>query len=58
MGGELSVQFTEGSRPIIKVGEDEVIFNMYQMYHSSWEINKVKEIVEMMEDAGTMRVIV
>ena len=42
MGGQSYVQFPKGSRPIIKVGEDQLISKMYQMYHSSWEIYKVK----------------
>ena len=44
MGGHLSLRLPEGSRTIIKVGEDDVIFKMYQMHHSGWEIDKSKAI--------------
>ena len=39
LGGHLSVCFPEGKLPIIKVGKDEVMFQMYQMNHSTWEMD-------------------
>ena len=36
MGGCLSVRFPEGELPVIKFGEDETIFKIYVINHSSW----------------------
>ena len=44
VGGCLSVRFPEGELPVIKVGEDETIFNKYAMNHSSCELEKVKQL--------------
>ena len=36
MGGQLSVRFPAGEKLIIKVGQDETVFKMYQMNKSCW----------------------
>ena len=44
MGECLSVHFSEGELPVIKVGENETIFNIYAMNHISWELKKMKQL--------------
>ena len=57
MGGHLSLWLPEGSRTIIKVGEDNVIFKMYQMHHSGWEIDK-SNAIEKKEGTVNMKIII
>ena len=57
MGGRLSVRFPDGGRVIIKVGEDKVIFKMYQMHHSAWEMDKIKSLGKKTDGKGNMKVV-
>ena len=56
MGGRLSVRFPQREKPIVKVGEDEVIFKMYQTNQSSWEMDGVKAIGKKTDGKGNMKV--
>ena len=55
MGGCLSVRFQEGKLPVIKVGEDKTIFKTYAMNHSSWELDKMKQLTKETDGKGNMK---
>lgn len=38
-GGELSVRFPEGQKPLIRLGQDEAIWKQYKMSKSAWRGN-------------------
>ena len=40
---------------MIKVGEDETIFKMYAMNHSSWELDNVKQLPKKIDGKVNMK---
>ena len=57
MGGRLSVRFrSEGDqRPLIKAGQDETIFKMYDLNKSSWFLDNVRRCERKTEGKGNMK---
>ena len=40
---------------MIKVGEDETIFKMYAMNHSSWDLDNVKQLSKKIDGKVNMK---
>ena len=55
MVGCPSVRFLEGKLPVIKVSKDKTIFKMYAINHSSWEIDKVKQMSKKTDGKGNVQ---
>ena len=54
-GGNLSVRFSEGKKPIIMIGHDECIFKQYHFTNKSWVgDNESRPILPKDEGAGIM----
>ena len=49
------MRFQEGKLPVIKVGEDKTIFKTYAMNHSSWELDKMKQLTKETDGKGNMK---
>ena len=54
MGGNLSVRFPAGQRPLIRQGQDESIYKAYQFPSGTWECEGVMAIRPKTEGVGDM----